>query len=488
MFKKFTAFLTAVLLVLCFAGCTKGQTKEQVTEQTTAQTQQPEQQKDNENIVVPYMVGYKFYGESDYWAEWAYGLMTADGESVTEPIYNYYCTFVLDGKTYYCLQVVDDMWAGTCNNSLLISADGKWQLEIKDRIVAISENRIICQQSEDPFTVYDYNGNKIFSGNEYQTVDTDSNGFYNGLLVVFDFLSDNGYTTVVDENGKIVLDKLDYCGSFITGKAVASYNRDDGYGIITPEGEWLLEPKYTDIKTVDGKYFIAIDYDREYIYDSDLKLLRERECGTSDADICYFYEINGRLLRQYAHITSPDDYYRDAFTDEIISCGEAKANVCTSESKTPCFYDVDRDGGTLCAFDVDGNLLNKLENLTSISFEDGAYVVTEDSGKTVCYNEATHKEMISLELASEYGVYAETVGDCGLVNIRTFKLDGMEIEEETYSIYNYKKGEYVFEGCEYSSIKELDGKVYVTVAYTDCIEIYDSDLNLIAKSENILQK
>lgn len=358
MFKKLIAFLLICMLVFGFAGCVNDKTSDETAEQTTAEsaTSTDEQNKEPSGMLVPYMAGFKSDEENGYWAESFYGLMTADGEVVAEPIYNSYRTLEFGGKTYYCMQITEGEWEDTVyKKSLLISADGEWQVEINDNISAISENRIISEHLDGSFNVYDYSGNKVFSGNENQSVDTNGNGFYNGLLVVFDFLSDNGYTTVVDENGEIVLDKLDYCGPFITGKAVASYNRDEGYGIITPEGEWLLEPVYDDIKTVDGRYFIAIDFDKEYIYDSDLKLLRERQDDWDIYEQDYFFEVDGKLIRHYSHMYAPDEYYRDAFTDEIISCGDVYATNYSEEYGL--FYGI--SDGRLCIFDVSGKLLNE---------------------------------------------------------------------------------------------------------------------------------
>jgi hypothetical protein len=382
------------------------------------------------------------------------------------------------------MQIFDNKWEDTCYNSLLVSADGEWQLEIKDNIVAISENRIICQQFNGPFNVYDYSGNKVFSGNENQSVDTNGSGFYNRLLVVFDFLSDNGYTTVVDENGEIVLDKLDYCGPFITGKAVASYNREEGYGIITPEGNWLLEPKYTDIKDVDGKYFIAIDFDREYIYDSDLKLLRERECGWAVEEQNYFFETQGKLVRYYSHMDSPDEYYRDAFTDKIISCGDVYATNYSEEYEF--FYGI--NNCRLCIFDVNGKLLNECQGTERAEMNDGAYAAVNSSNEQIWFNSASHEKIINLSNAENEWKSVATVGDCGIAVIAELE-DKMDSRMDgPYHLYDYKKGEYVFKDCEYCEIQEFNGGVYITAVYKDRIEIYDADLNLLIETENLCEK
>ena len=159
MFKKLISFCIIASVVFSFAGCIKDQP-----------------QNGSANLV-PYMGGYTEEGEM---TEKLYGLMTADGKKAVEPLYDNYYTLELEGEKYYCMQILEGVWEPVCHSSLLVSADGEWQLEIKDNIVAISENRIICQQFNGSFNVYDYSGNKIFSGNENQSVDTNGNGFYNG--------------------------------------------------------------------------------------------------------------------------------------------------------------------------------------------------------------------------------------------------------------------------------------------------------------------
>ncbi len=468
MLKKLTAILLALSVIFGFAGCVKE------PEKSSAE-------------IVPYMSGYKCDEGNGYLAEKLYGLMTADGKPTTEPIYTSYRTFELGDKTYYCMKVMEGDWEPICHNSLLISSDGTFRLELKDNIVYLSENRIICQQFEQPFTVYDYSGNKIFSGDENQSIDTDGNGFYNGLLVVFDFLSEINYTQVRDENGNVVLDRFDYCGPFITNKAVASYNRDEGYGIISADGKWLLDPVYDDIQTVDGKYFIAIDNGREYIYDSDMKLLRERECGIYVTDMSYFFESNGKLIRYYSHIDAPDSFYRDAFTDEIISCDGVNATAYWEQ--LGLFYNRDEENRTAIVCDENGRLLSKHENVDKITDYDGVYCTEDSLNRTnTYYNGKTHDKLLTLTCNENEWKPVTTVKDCGLLTIADLKYFGDNIYDGPYHLYNYKKGEYVFRNCEYCEINEYGGNVFVTVVYKDRIETYDSDLNLLFKTENMCGK
>lgn len=467
MLKKFTALICAFALCLSIVGCTDSN---KPSGGDSVQTSE----------LVPYTAGHKFDIENDYCAQVKYGLMTPDGKTIVEPLYNSYQVFEANGKTYYCMKVMQGDWEPICHNSLLISSDGEFRLEIQDNIVCLSEDRIICQQSEQPFTVYDYSGNKIFSGNQTQSIDTDGNGFYNGLLLVYDFIGENDDTEVRDKNGNLVLGGLDYCGTFETGKAVASYNRDEGYGIITPQGKWLLEPIYTDITDVEGKYFVATKYDTMEIYDSDLKLLKAQPCSPFIEHQYYFFITNsGKLIKHYAHMDSPDNFFYDAFTDEPISCNGVNA---TSNMHYLGHYYAISDG-TAMIMDENDKLLAQHENAVRIEEFDGSYAVYYANGTADYYNGKTHQKMVTLNCGEDWKP-VQTVADCGFVAIGDLKNIGDSRADGPYHLFDYKKGEYVFKDCEHCEIKEFNGSVYITVVYGDRVETYDSSLNLLIKTEN----
>ena len=433
-----------------------------------------------------YMGGYKCDEENGYSIEKRYGLMTKNGEILTQPIYNWYQIFELNGEIYYCLKYsdVNAEHYDTCFSSLLVKADGTRGLQIPDNIICISENRIIGQQLTYPFTVYDYDARDILHGNKKQSVDNSSNGYYNGLLVVHDFISDTPNTMVYNEDGHRVLEGFDYCGPFITGKAVASYNRDEGYGIISAEGEWLLDPVYDDIQTVDGKYFIAMNFYTEYIFDYDLKLLRTRDCNLNRY---YYFEVNGKLIRHFSHIDSPDEFYHDAFTDEIISCNGINATGYWDQLNE--FYHVDEESRTAMVCNENGKLLNKAEKVDRITEYDGIYCA-EDSENSVYnyYNGKTHQKLITLNCEENEWKPVTTVGDCGLLTIADLKYFGENIYDGPHHLYDYNNGEYIFKNCEYCEINRFGENIYVTVVYKDRIETYDSDLNLLLKTENICEE
>ncbi len=444
----------------------------------------------NRGELAIYMGGYKHDEENGYNMEKLYGLMAKNGEILTQPLYNWYQIFELNGETYYCLKYSENNAEhyDACLSSLLVKADGTRGAQIPDNIVCVSENRIIGQQLSYPFTVYDYDAREVLHGNKKQSIDNSSNGYYNGLLVVHDFVSDTPNTMVYNKDGHRVLEGFDYCGPFVTNKAVASYNREEGYGIISADGKWLLDPVYDDIQTVDGKYFIAVDFDNEYIYDSDLTLLRKRERGDFEIEKNYFFESDsGRLLRYYAHIDSPDNFYRDAFTDEIISCDGI--NATGYMEYLGLFYNVDEDSRTAIVCNENGKLLNKAEKVDRITEYDGIYCAEDfKNGVYTYYSGKTHQKLITLNCKANEWKPVTTVGDCGLLAIGNLE-DKMDTRfDGPYDLYDYKKSEYVFENCEYCEINEYGGNVYVTVVYKDRIETYDSNLNLLIKTENMCEK
>ena len=181
---------------------------------------------------------------------------------------------------------------------------------------------------------------------------------------------------VIDGEGIVIAcSELSMIGQRWT-EHVAVINSASG-SIISSDGKWLLDPVYDDIQTVEGKYFIAVDFDNEYIYDSDLTLLRKRERGNFEIEKNYFFESDsGKLLRYYTHINSPDNFYRDSFTDEIISCDGIKATGYMEY--LGLFYNVDEDNRKAIICNENGKLLNKAEKVDKITEYDGIYCA-EDS-------------------------------------------------------------------------------------------------------------
>ncbi|MBQ2696980.1 MAG: hypothetical protein IJF61_06730, partial [Clostridia bacterium] len=59
--------------------------------------------------------------------------------------------------------------------------------------------------------------------------------------------------------------------------------------------------------------------------------VRVTELGTKVDPDTDSVEVDGKLIRHYSHMYAPDEYYRDAFTDEIISCGDVYATNYSEE-------------------------------------------------------------------------------------------------------------------------------------------------------------
>ncbi len=468
MLKKYFALLFALLLCFSFAACTPDGDGAGSPSSSSAE-------------LVPYLAGYKCDEENGYWTECSYGLMTADGEVYTEPKYNSCQTLESGGKIYYCLKINEGDWETVCHESLLVSADGSFELMINDNVVCLSENRIICSQYTGAFSVYDYDGNKIFSGSETQSVDSNGSGFYNGLLIVYDFLSENDDVQVRDEDGNLVLDGLDFCGAFESGKAVASYNRDEGYGIISPEGEWLLEPIYTSVTDVDGEYFVAVNYDTTEIYDSGLNLLRSHPSSPFiEHQYYYFITDGGKLVKYYSHMDAPDSFFYDAFTDKPINCNGVNA---TEYMEYFGYFYVITDG-TALVFDESGKLFGQYENVAAIEEHEGAYAVKYSNNTVDYFNAKTHSKMITLSYDENSWKPVQTAGDCGFAAVADLEYIGDSMADGPYHLYDCNSSEYVFRDCEFCEIKEYGGKTYITAVYRDRIEIYDSSLNLLMKTEN----
>ncbi|MBQ8027703.1 MAG: WG repeat-containing protein, partial [Clostridia bacterium] len=493
MFKKCLALVIAFALCFSFAGCVS-KPKEYAESDHRWYTDFTDTliPRDDYGELVVFIGGYK--EDMDYYG-YRYGLMTLDGKVVIDPVYNRYCTMELNGTEYYCMQYTEnELYEGGeyyCRSTLM-RTDGSWAITLEGDISCISENRIITSMYSEHFKVYDYEGNLIFAGNDNQSIDTNGKGFYNGLLVAFDFSVDNG-DIVYDENGNVVFDGLAYCGPFVTGKAVASYNREEGYGVISSEGKWLLDSVYDEIDVVeDGQYFVATVGGIEEIYDSNLKLLHSREWSGDYRDDSYFSIYGDRLHKYYSNADGPDEYYRDAFTDEIVSCKEnglpATKLIETDDENNPLFSAVD-ESGKLWVFDSKGEIYRSFENGGMFEFIPGGFYCVGSGdyteGTNTYFNAKTHEKIFSAYTSVDQANPVTLLSvDCPYLSVGDLEYIGENRYVGKYHLYNYETEEYVFKDCDACFLEKVKEKTYITIIYSDKISIYDENLNLVLQVKN----
>lgn len=483
----------SLILVLLLCGCnTVHKGEENTTESPTMQATKKEPITAvavlPEEAVVPFVGGIAASTPS-YGDPIVYGLMTPDGEIVVEPVYEDWCLFQNGDEAFYCMKNTDSLTNSEtpdCLDSTLYSLDGTKLLTLEHEIVYLDSDRIVATIfSKQKAFIYDRGGNLIFETPE----DKNTDGiFTEGLMSVWSH--DDGWY-VVDKNGNTVFDGIYACEEFINGKSIAR-NKNDSiieYGIISAEGKWLIEPKYDLIMYFNG-YYVAEDvYDAD-IYSKDLELLCTiRQTKLSDRWFT-FGTFGNKTVYSYPAVSEEDECYRDLFTNEmIVSSNGLKATgfyddidlFCTIDSENKVIYLFDIDGKI--ALEVKAEYIEKEDNILNFSTTEGSLI------HTAYYNALTLEKIIELsyDMDEKMRPVHGLVAGCDYVAVGNLDFYMETMYEGTYGLYNYKTGEYAFEGCENCFVEEHFGTIYITVAYKDKIQIYNNDLELIKEIRNALE-
>lgn len=518
--KKIITLSLVLILLLC--GCnTLPQSGESTTEGTTAQTSvMPEIKKeakvsrwyeeftdtliprDDYGELVIFTGGYIFELGENFAQEQLFGLMTLDGKIVVDPVFNRYSTYELDGKKYYNMKITEnELYEGgeyKCT-SMLIASDGSWCVTVDGDIDHITPERIFTSKYDEYFKCYDYDGNIIFEGGDnLDYAWNHGTSSHTKLMGAYDWSKDGHPLLVFDMDGNVVFDEFDFFVSFESGKSVVQLIDTQLYGIITDNGEWLLEPVYSDIDSVaEDKYFVAVRDNRDVtVYDNELNLLHSFTTEDYKSEYRYYETVGDRLVYYCGHIDAKDDYYRDMYTDEIITCKE-NGLPATHYSEEDGTFSLTDENGTEWYFDVDGNVTDKIEKpegadwvtLYNSNIIQTRTDIDEEHYTETYYDRETNKEIYTITGNSLKRDTIDFLDFNGWENLAV--LGGFVKHEWPYTkhinkLVNYKTGEVFLENCEHIEISEYGGKQFMTVVYTDYIYIYDEDFNLIMGIENVL--
>ncbi len=491
----FTILVLSLILCGCNSVPTIGNSTTSPSDQAAQPTDNFAPRKDYGELVI-FTGGYR----DDIWVDETipkrYGLMTLDGRIVAKAIFNRYEIFELDGKKYYSMMISENEMGSPeelkCT-SLFMPSDGSWAVTLDGDINHITPERIITSKYDEYFKIYDYSGKLIYKANKNLSVAWNNGTSSHAKLIgAYNWYEDDNPLLVFDIDGKVVYDEFTFFVGFENGKSVVRVTETELYGIITDSGEWLLEPVYSDIDTVNDEYFVAVKDDREVtLFDSKLNELYKFGTWSYKGEHRYYETVGDRLLYYCGHSSAVDDYYRDMFTDEIITCNE-NGMPATSYLGNNRFCAID-EKGTAWIFDIDGNLIIKIPDTENVFLSD------DESYLTACsYGESTTEKYYRADNGKKLGEVSYRQDEMKALNFIDYdrKLaiasDLKEIEfpyfDGTYALVNYETGETLIDGCEEITVGEYGGKAFINAVYTDHINIYDADLNLILSTENILHK
>lgn len=459
--------------------------------------------RDDYGELVIFTGGYRFGEDNGYVYDCLYGLMTLDGKIVVDPVFNRYSVFELDGKKYYNMKITEnELYEGgeySCT-SMLVTSDGSWCVTLDGDIDHITPERIFTSKYGEYFKVYEHSGNLIFEGgDELDYAWNNGTSSHTKLFGAYNWHEDGHPLLIFDMDGNVVFDEFDFFVSFESGKSVVQLIDTQLYGIISDSGEWLLEPVYSDIDSVaEDKYFVAVLDNKEVaVYDNELNLLHTFTTEDYDAETRYYEIVDGRLLYYCGHIDAKDDYYRDLFTDEIITCKENGLPATYGPSSDNGLFCVTDENGTDWYFDVNGNVkvkIEKPEGADRLELRDDNIIVARTNIDEERYTETYYDKETGEKLYSLTGTDKD-IGYIDFIDFNDYKNLAVVGDAVAYvelykdfilKLCNYKTGEVFLENCEDIEISEYSGKQFMTVIYKDYIYIYDENFDLILGMENSL--
>lgn len=496
--KKLICLSLVLALLLC--GCNTVQNgEESTTEPHSEQITQTDTtafvpQKNYGELAI-FTGGYR----DDIWVDETipkrYGLMTLEGRIVAQAVYNRYKVFELDGKTYYSMIISENEMGSPeelkCT-SLFMPSDGSWCVTLDGDINHITPERIITSKYDEYFKIYDYSGKLIYEADKNLSVTWNNGTSSHAKLVgAYNWYEDGTPLLIFDMDGNVVFDEFSFFVSFESGKSVVKLTETGLYGIISDSGEWLLDPVYSDIDSVaEDKYFVAVRDNTEVeVYDNSLNLLHSFATVDYDGQTRYYEVIGDRLVYYCGHIDAKDDYYRDMFTDEIITCKE-NGLPATKYPGNNLFAAFDENSAAW-VFDIDGKLLLEIPKSENVFLSDNEDFITSyvygditvetyyrsDNGEKLGQTSCKEDEMKTLDFIDFERKLAIA---SNLKEIEFPYFDG------TYNLINYETGKVLIEGCEEITVGEHGGKTFINAVYTDRINVYDLDLNLIHSTQNVL--
>ena len=514
--KKFICLSLVLALLLC--GCNTVQngeenTTENTTENTVQASDMPEIKKevkvsrwyeeftdtliprDDYGELVVFTGGYRHDESTGYLSEELFGLMTLDGKIVVDPVFNRYRTYELDGKKYYNMKITEnELYEGgnySCT-SMLVASDGSWCVTLDGDIDHITPERIFTSKYDEHFKCYDYDGNIVFEGgDELDYAWNHGTSSHTKLMGAYNWDEEGTPLLVFDMDGNVAFDEFTYFVSFESGKSVVKLAETGLYGIISDSGEWLLEPVYSYIDSVaEDKYFVAVRDNRDVtVYDNELNLLHSFTTEDYKSEYRYYEVVGDRLVYYCGHADAVDDYYRDMYTDEIITCKE-NGLPATNYLGNNLFSAIE-ENGKAWVFDINGKLLLEIPKSENVFLSDN-----EDFITSYVYGDITTETYYRSDNGEKFAEVSYKQDEMKPLSIIDFEKklavagDFKEVEfpffDGTYSLIDYETGEVFIDRFESFSVCEYGGKQFMTVVYKDYIYIYDEDFNLIMGIENAL--
>ena len=420
-----------------------------------------------------------------------YGLCTADGTVVVDAVYDAYKLHPTDEGSYVYELIIGADGSDPYKGERYIAAlDGSWMFKIPEKSAFYSAggDRVILERTRTSKKIkyiyhdfYDHKGKRKFTFDktlaEDQNISYTIGAFSEGLAPVNIWIRekkdgkmvDTFKAYYIDNNGKKVQEGLTECESFKNGYAVV--RNDKGlFGVLTPKGEWFLEPNYRAINyNSDMGLFASASEGYFEIFDKEKKVVKKvfTERGTVEV------VTSERLIYLKVNPDTERIEYFYADTDEPFSCKETGQFPDSGNSVGGLFVCVYSGTGTI--FGEDGEAVASIGDFGELvdRFGNTAVVVNENDRK-VCFVSVSTKQR------TEWMKHRYT-REC---------LDGRYLvlensSDKTYGLYDLLTNSFVFEKCDCIGLSTVNGNQLLSVVDGVNITVYNKELKAVLNAATL---
>ena len=452
--------------------------------------------------LIPYIGGYYQYkstgvGESKVLYAPVYGLSTADGRTVTDPVYDSVRIYAMSGTGYiYELVTGSDGSEPSLGRHWLASEDGTWIFEIPtgsrltDNIgggmVMLERIRTVRKKTFVYQDFYDYSGNFVFTFDKAMAEDENTSytigRFADGLAPVNTVVAEPAEDSeeaepektvsafYIDVSGKKTYEGFIYCGEFHGGYAVVA-DKDGKYGVINTNGEYLINPEYRAINYNYEKGYFACGAQGYFdILDMTGVQVKRVLCDRGNVEVLGFDTM---IYKRTNSSTGRSEYFY-ADTDVPFTCeetGQFPDETGNLGGLYVCSY-----SGSANIFDESGKTVTVLDDFGSLVCKYGDYIMAVNSN-------GTKTAVISLGSGKATGWINMSFEDRQAFADRYIVLKSQSKDKPVYSLYDIETGTFVYENCDRIETAVTASDEYLLVLKDGKTAVYDMKFNTVIMYE-----
>lgn len=431
-----------------------------------------------------------------------YGLCTEQGAVVVDAVYDAVKKHVTDeGSFIYELVKGADGSDDRQGERFLLAVDGSWGFAIPKThaygsaggdLVTLIRKRTQNKVDYYYHDFYDHSGKRVFTFDntlaETPNIEYTIGAFSDGLAPVNVTIKknkkpeaektegekaeekteetleneDKTYGYYINVKGEKVSEDYIRCGEFENGYAVIEKEKGK-VGVLTPKGEWFIEPKYREINYNAEKGLFACGDEGFFdILNMEKKSQKKILCDRGSVEILGFDTL---IYKKVNADTKREEYYYFE-TGEPFSCvetgqfpdGEGPVEglyVCTYTGTGTIF---DENGETVAGIGDFGQLVERFGNTC---------VITNATDHKVCFVTVSNKQRFDW---LRYKYLRQSIGG------RYLCLQSSALDDSSFALYDIYTNEFVFTDADYISVSQGQDVELLSVVNGQTVTVYNKKL------------